>query len=175
MTFFHSRVILGGIATLSMQFPPTFAETYLDDEFVGIRPHIGVGYTSASGDGASGTSRHAGARVLLGAGGTKSYGLEVTYIDAYTQEDDKPDTEYLGVGIVLERKPFESFNIGIGTIGYLGIGDNTDNTFGIVATVAWEPDYPGMLKPFIGYRSDMIFDDSTLTIHSITAGIRLRF
>jgi hypothetical protein len=170
MTFFHSPIILSGIAILSMLSPPTFA-----DEFVGIRPHIGVGYATASGNGASGTSFHVGTRILFGAEQDKYYGLEVTYIDAYASEDDEPDTQYLAVGVVLERKMFKSFNAGVGTIGYLGIGDNSDNPFGLVATLAWEPEYKGMIIPFISFRSDLIFDDSTIDINSLSAGIRLRF
>ncbi len=159
-----------GIAVLSMLSVPTWAE-----KGILIRPHLGMGYSKASGEGASGTSTHIGSRFLLNVGGNKSYGLEVTYIDAYARQDDKPDTEYLAVGIVLEQKPFESFNMGIGTIGYLGIGDNTNNPFGIVTNLGWEPEYKGNITPYISLRSEWIFDDTTLKINTLSAGIRFRF
>jgi hypothetical protein len=159
-----------GIAVLSMLSVPTWAENGIL-----IRPHLGMGYTNASGEGASGTSTLIGSRFMLSAGGNKSYGLEVSYIDAYARQDDKPDTEYLAVGIVLEQKPFESFNMGIGTIGYLGIGDNTNNPFGIVTNFGWEPEYKGNITPYISFRSEWIFDDSTLKINTLSAGIRFRF
>ena len=165
-----SSVVLG-TTTLSMLSLPAFADNFL------IRPHIGVGQTSVSGDGEDGTSFHVGSRFLLSAGtGTnRSYGLEVTYIDAYASEDEQPETQYLGVGFVLEQKPFESFNMGIGTIGYVGIGDNTNNPFGIVTNLGWEPELKGMITPFISFRSELIFDDSTIHMNTLSVGIRLRF
>jgi len=168
----YSRLVCVGVAALSMVSLPTLAAE--SDEFF-IRPHAGVGYTSASGDGASGTSFHAGARFLLGAGGNKLYGLEVTYIDAYAFDDDKPDTEYLAVGIVLEKKVARVFNMSIGTIGYFGLGDNTNNPFGLMTNLGWEPEYKGMITPFITFRTDLIFDESTINMSSLSVGIRFRF
>jgi len=167
-------VLFFGATALSMLSLPAFAGDFF------IRPHIGVGQTSVSGDGEDGTSFHIGSRFLLSAGTSTNryYGIEVTYIDAYASGDDKPDMQYIGVGIVLEQKPFESFesfNMGIGTIGYVGIGDNTDNPFGIVANLGWEPEYRGMITPFISFRSDLIFDDSTVQMNTLSAGIRLQF
>ncbi len=171
ITSYKVVIMSVGIAAMSMLSLPTFAE---NDGFL-VRPHFGVGYTSASSDGASGTSVHVGSRFLLGTGGNKYYGLEVTYIDAYAFDDDKPDTEYLAVGIVLEQKLVKAFNMSIGTIGYIGIGENTNNPFGIVTNLGWEPEYKGRITPFITFRSDLIFDDSTLNMNTISAGIRFRF
>lgn len=174
ISFYSIILFLFWLTNLLVLSLPAFA----DDFFV--RPHIGVGQTSVSGDGEDGTSFHVGSRFLLSAGTNTNryYGLEVTYIDAYAFKDNKPDMQYIGVGIVLEQKPFEflkSFNMGIGTIGYIGIGDNTDNPFGIVTNLGWEPEYKGMIVPFISFRSEFIFDDSTVTMNTLSAGIRLKF
>jgi hypothetical protein len=159
-----------GIALLFIISFPSWAE-----KGILIRPHLGMGYTDVSGEGASGMARLIGSRFLLSAGGNKSYGLEVSYIEAYAGKDDKPDTDYLAVGIVLEKKPFESFNMGIGTIGYLGMGDNSDNPFGIVTNLGWEPEYKGNITPYISFRSEWIFDENIFKINTLTAGMRFRF
>lgn len=65
--------------------------------------------------------------------------------------------------------------MGIGTIGYVGIGDNTDNPFGIVTNLGWEPEDMGMITPFVSFRSELIFDDSTVHMNTLSAGIRFQF
>ncbi|MBI4721762.1 MAG: hypothetical protein HY769_01970 [Candidatus Stahlbacteria bacterium] len=131
-----------------------------------FRPHVGVGYTTSYGKGIDGLGYHIGGRWLLEANSNQKYSLEITYIKAVVSEN----RNYVAIGIVLEQKKFNWFNMSIGTIGYINTQENT-KPFGIVTNLGWEPKTIGHLKPFVTYRSEWIFDKVLLGIDSISIGI----
>lgn len=130
-----------------------------------FRPSAGVGYTTSYGKGIAGLGYHIGGRFLLEANPNQKYGLEITYIRAVASES----RDYVAMGIVLEQRKFNWFNMSIGTIGYINIREST-YPFGIVTNLGWEPRASGRLKPFVTYRSEWIFDKVFLGINSISIG-----
>jgi penicillin V acylase-like amidase (Ntn superfamily) len=123
-----------------------------------IRPHFGYGNQNTT---------HYGARILLNSSNTQAYGLEVT--EFKTKDDD-----FLAIGIVLEQRLWEWFNMSIGTIGYFD--HKNQNSIGLVSNLGWEPNNHIPFRPFITYRNDIIFaKDKTETLHSISAGFKFEF
>jgi intein/homing endonuclease len=131
-----------------------------------FRPNIGVGYTTSYGKGIYGFGYHIGGRFLLEANSNQKYGVEITYITAVASKN----RDYVAIGIILEQRKFNWFNMSIGTIGYINLQENT-NPFGIVTNLGWELKTIGGLKPFITYRAEWIFDEVLLGINSISVGI----
>lgn len=127
-----------------------------------FRPHFGYG--SLDGENIS----HYGSRILLPAGEIRRWGLEVTKFDG-------DDNEFTALGIVLEQRLFEWFNMSIGTIGYFDYGRDPENLIGLTTNLGWEPDNHIPFKPFITYRNDIIFDKDTDVIHSISVGFSFEF
>jgi hypothetical protein len=134
---------------------------------VSFRPNVGIGYTTSYGKGIDGLGCHLGGRFLLDANSNQKYGLEITYIKAVASEN----RDYVAIGIVLEQRKFDWFNMSIGTIGYINTQENT-NPFGIVTNLGWEPKTSGYFKPFVTYRSEWIFDKVILGINSISIGLK---
>ena len=123
-----------------------------------IRPYFGYG---------SNENSHYGARVLLNSSNTQAYGLE------FTQFKSKDD-DFSAIGIVLEQRLWNWFNMSIGTVGYFDYKD--ENVIGLVSNLGWEPDNHIPFRPFVTYRNDMIFGkDKTDTIHSISVGLKFEF
>jgi len=135
-----------------------------------VRPHAGIGYATSFGAGDSGWITHAGGRVLLSANGTQSYGLEASYIDVHESNGNR---QFVAVGVVLEQRRWECFNMSIGTIGYVGLGQNHGNPFGLVTNLGWEPHW-GRWSPFVTYRGDWIFRSPILEADSLSAGVTIR-
>ncbi len=138
-----------------------------------LRPHAGLGYGSTlGGGGPAGIALHAGGRVLLAANPMQVYGVEATYLRV--RASDGTHEERLAVGILLEQRLWDWFNMSIGTIGYLGLASAPGNPFGIVTNLGWEPRW-GPVSPFVTYRSDWIFADPTVSVSSLSAGATVRF
>ena len=125
-----------------------------------IRPHFGYG---------SSNSRHYGARILLNSSDIQAYGLEIT--------DFKSDNNHFqAVGIVLEQRLWEWFNMSIGTVGYLNYGEKRENIIGLVSNLGFEPNNHIPFRPFITYRSDTIFaKEKTKLLHSVSVGFKFEF
>ncbi|MDI6642361.1 MAG: hypothetical protein QME68_08660 [Elusimicrobiota bacterium] len=140
--------------------------SYMPVNAASFRPHNGVGYTTSYGKGINGVGYHIGGRFLLETNPNQKYGIEITYITAVASEN----RDYVAIGIVLEQRKFNWFNMSIGTIGYINIQENV-NPFGIVTNLGWEPKTTGRLRPFITYRSEWVFDKVILGINSISMGI----
>ena len=125
-----------------------------------VRPHFGFGNSGSS---------HYGARVLLSAGGNKKYGFEFSKFK--TNSD-----EFSSVGIILEQKLWEWFNMSIGTIGYFDYAKDNQNVVGLTSNLGWEPNNHIPFKPFVSYRNDMVFSkDTTDIFHSISVGFNFEF
>jgi penicillin V acylase-like amidase (Ntn superfamily) len=127
-----------------------------------FRPHFGYG----SLDGKN--IPHYGGRLLLPAGEIRRWGLEFTKFDS-------DDSKFTALGIVLEQRLFEWFNMSIGTVGYFDYGKDSDNVIGLTTNLGWEPDNHIPFKPFITYRNDVIFDKDTDVLHSISVGFSFEF
>ena len=127
-----------------------------------FRPHFGYGSIDGK------VISHYGGRILLGTGKNKKYGLEFT---KFRNSINK----FTSIGIVLEQRLFEWFNMSIGTVGYFDYGKSNENIIGLITNLGWEPNNHIPFKPFITYRNDVIFDSNTKVIHSISAGFSFEF
>jgi len=136
-----------------------------------IRPHVGGGYGSELENESSGNLLHVGGRVLLSANEKQSYGVETTYLRVPAKG---AHADYLAVGIVLEQRLWNWFNMSIGTVGYVGLSSRTGNPFGIVTNLGWEPSW-GRISPFVTYRSDWIFSNPVVNASSLSVGATLQF
>ena len=67
------------------------------------------------------------------------------------------------------------FNISAGAVRYFNYRDTSEDLFGIAANVGWEPDNHIPLKPFVTFRSDIVFDNRVEFLSSITAGLTWSF
>ena len=131
-----------------------------------VRPQIGYGrIDSLNNDNIS----HAGLRVLFNAGDNKRYGLEATKFSLNDGGD------FSSLGIVLEQRLWDWFNMSIGTVGYLNYGLDSKNPVGLMTNLGWEPSNYKTIKPFITYRNDIIFSENTDIVHSLSIGISFSF
>ncbi|MBL0703757.1 MAG: linear amide C-N hydrolase [Sulfurospirillum sp.] len=137
-------------------------ENKLDDTSfaIQIRPHFGYG---------SEETEHYGLRVLLKSNENQAFGLELT-------EFKNGSDEFQAIGILLEQRLWNWFNMSIGTVGYFNYGLNNQNPTGLMTNLGWEPNNSTPLKPFITYRGDTIFaKEETKNLHSISIGFKLEF
>lgn len=128
---------------------------------VSIRPQVGYGIDD---------SKHLGLRILLKSSPSmeQAYGLEITQFK--TTND-----EFTAIGIILEQRQFGWFNNSIGTIGYLNYGEDNQNIFGLVTNLGFEPKTNNFFKPFISFRTDLIFTKSINHIYSLSIGYKFNF
>jgi len=133
-----------------------------------VRPQIGYGYSDSKTLN-RGSIYHVGIRILLDAGETKRYGLEVSRFNRSDGDN------YTSSGIILEQRLWGWFNMSIGTIGYFGYGLNSNNVIGLTTNLGWEPVSNGTLKPFVTYRNDVIFSRETDISHSVSLGLAFDF
>ena len=136
-----------------------------------VKPHGGVGYASPSQGGEGSSCRHVGTRLLLPAGDTRAFGLEVTHIDVDVSADELVDTQYIAMGIVLEMTLWDHFNMAIGTIGYAGCGDNTANPFGIIQNLGWESSIGDRIDYYVTWRAERVFDDPGVSMNSLSLAV----
>ena len=158
-------VAVTAVLVLAMHASPAHA--------VGLRvkPHGGVGYAAVSEGGEGSSCRHVGVRLLMPASYTRAFGLELTHIDVDVSSDESVDTQYVAVGIVLEQTLWGHFNMAIGTIGYVGSGDNTANPFGLVQSLGWESDIGDRIDYYVVWRSEHVFDDPGVTMNSLSLAV----
>ncbi len=72
---------------------------------------------------------------------------------------------------MLELTVLGGFNLGIGTLGYVGVGGTDGNPFGVVTNLGWEPGWTSPVRPFLTLRTEWIFDRATYNLMSLSAGI----
>jgi hypothetical protein len=151
----------------------------VDDEGEGrvlfIRPHAGIGWASAYNRSGNALALHAGGRVLfpapLSPTVAATFGLEATYLQLDITGGDVFTERYAAVGVVLELTVVKGFNLGIGTLGYIGVGGSDRNPFGVVTNLGWEPTWQSCVRPYITLRTEWIFDQATYNVMSLSAGI----
>ena len=90
-----------------------------------IRPQVGYGYYDSSTSNDTGNMYHYGARVLLDAGETQRYGLEISKFKIEGGRD------FTAFGIILEESFWGWFTASIGTVGYFDYIDDSNNPIGL--------------------------------------------
>ena len=112
-----------------------------------------------------------GGRILFQAGEFQRFGLEATYLDLDISSGDAFHERYVVLGVVLEMTLFDNFLLGIGTVGYVGLGDTDGKPFGIVTNLGWEPAWKTTVLPFVTLRTEWVFDDVVFSVLSLSVGI----
>lgn len=134
-----------------------------------LRPQVGYGYIDSLDSKNSGNLSHIGMRLLLNTDGNKRYGLETTKLNLGSRKS------FYSLGIVLEQRLWNWFNMSIGTVGYFNYTTRSDNPVGLMTNLGWEPDNNNILKPFITYRNDVIFAENIDIVHSLSVGLSFEF
>ena len=134
-----------------------------------VRPQAGYGYMGSLDSSNRGNISHAGLRILLSAGESRRYGLEAT---RFRLNDSG---SFSSLGIVLEQRLWDWFNMSIGTIGYFNYGVGSKNPVGLMTNLGWEPSNYKNFKPFITYRNDIILPENTDIVHSLSIGVTFSF
>jgi hypothetical protein len=130
-----------------------------------IRPDASVGFFNA-GD-KHGVSFSYGGKVILMANDFQRYGVLVNHL--VLSEDS-----YLTVGVFLEQVVFHYFNMGIGTVGYIGL-KNDENPFGIYTHLGFEYPVAARFYFLAAYQSEMIFGPSLIMNNALMLGIGIGF
>ncbi|MBT8469713.1 MAG: hypothetical protein KJN97_13290 [Deltaproteobacteria bacterium] len=140
-----------------------------------IRPHAGVGWAAGYNRSGDALALHAGGRILFPAplspkvGAT--FGLEATYLQLDITGRNIFSERYAAVGVVLEMTVVRGFNLGIGTLGYIGVGGTDRNPFGVVTNLGWEPAWESRVRPYITLRTEWVFDQATYNVLSLSVGV----
>ena len=134
-----------------------------------VRPQAGYGYFDSPISDGQGSIYHVGARILLKAGEIQRYGLEISRFNIENGDD------FTSLGIVLEQRLLDWFNMSIGTVGYFDYGVDSANLVGLMTNLGWEPSWDNPLQPFITYRNDIIFSNKTNIVYSLSIGVTFKF
>ena len=137
-----------------------FAQTVM------VRPSMAIGYYTS--DGQRGLSYNYGGKVLLMANNFQRYGILINHLTL------PGDRSYLSTGIYLEQVLFGHFNMGIGTVGYISLGD-LDNTFGLYTHLGFEKPFARRFHFLITYQSEMIFSRRVAINSSLMFGAGVLF
>lgn len=153
------------------------AQTEADGErrVLFIRPHAGVGWAAGYNRSGDALALHAGGRILFPAPISPkveaTFGLEATYLQLDITGRDIFSERYAAVGVVLELTVAGGFNLGIGTLGYVGVGETDRNPFGVVTNLGWEPAWESRVRPYITLRTEWVFDQATYNVLSLSVGV----
>ena len=168
------RYVMVACLTLMVFSKAAHAAGYVDN--LDVRPDIGYGY-AASKDGKRGMGYHAGVRILSAVRSIsnptpdKRWGLEISSVAPFESKGALKHEKYTAVGIVLEQVLPARIVATIGTIGYRGVDQNKSNPFGVIYGFAWEPQITGKMRFSAGLRAETIYDTSTISRYSLTAGL----
>jgi hypothetical protein len=130
-----------------------------------VRPEASVGFFNA-GD-THGMSYSYGGKVILMANNSQRYGVLVDHLVLSGES-------YLTVGIFLEQLVFRYFNMGIGTVGYIGL-KNDENPFGIYTHLGFEYPFTGRFYFLAAYQSEMIFGSPLIMNNALIMGVGIGF
>jgi hypothetical protein len=104
---------------------------------------------------------------------SRAYGFEVGHHRAFKYSAGA--SEYISVGLIVERL-FWGFLVGqIGTVGYIGIGNNDGNPFGLRASPGLEYAVGKNTTFSLFFRQDFIFDDEFIYARSLELGVGFKF
>ena len=138
----------------------------LSAQTVMFRPEAAVGFFSNENE--KGLSYSYGGKIILMANNFQRYGILINHL---VFNNDK---SYLSTGIYLEQVVFSYFNMGIGTVGYIGLSDN-QNPFGLYTHLGFEYPFANRFHVLAAYRSDMIFSQPFTTNNAFMLGIGIHF
>jgi hypothetical protein len=130
-----------------------------------IRPDASIGFFNA-GD-TCGLSFSYGGKIILMANNFQRYGVMVNHL-VLSKES------YLTVGVFLEQLVFKYFNMGIGTVGYIGL-KNAGNPFGLYTHLGFEYPFTARFYFLAAYQSDMIFGSPLIMNNALMLGIGIGF
>jgi hypothetical protein len=137
-----------------------------------ITPNAAVGYYSALGnDDLKGLSYSYGLKIILPANEFQRYGV---LVDALTLSGDD-DIIFLRTGIYLEQVVFRFFNMGIGTVGYIGLTRGAANPFGLYTHLGFEYPFTKNLLAAAFYQSEWIFDSPVISNNAFMVSVSVRF
>ncbi len=102
----------------------------------------------------------------------KRAGISITEVSPFESKPELRHLKYLAVGIMLEQTLPKDFVITIGTLGYIGLGNNKNNPFGLNTEFGWEPGLGNTMQGFVALRVETIYDTSTISRYSASAGIK---
>lgn len=126
----------------------------------------------ASRDGQHQGSSEWGVDLMLSANHLQRYGLRVTSLDIDTPGKRM---KYICTGVMIEMVAFGGFRMEMGTVGFVGRGDNSgSNPFGLASFLGYEKRL-GRLNLSVGYDSKTIFSKPAITIHSLGMGVGVHF
>ena len=135
-------------------------------QILAIRPNASAGYYKEGST--RGMSYSYGGNILLMANEFQRYGILLNHL---TLEDNK---SYLSVGIILEQILFRYFNMGIGTVGYIGL-QSYENPFGLYSHLGFEYPFAKRFHFLIAYKSDFIFSRQFISNNAVIAGGAVQF
>jgi hypothetical protein len=139
-------------------------------ETVLVRLNLGGG--QATRDGARHGNLELGGDLLLSANASQRYGLRVSSLDLDVAGRHE---RYLCTGIVLEMVVHRWLRMEIGTVGFIGRGDQSgSNPFGLVSFVGYEK-RAGALTYSIGYDSKYVFGRRAITVNNLGVGLGVHF
>ena len=130
-----------------------------------VRPDASVGFFNASDT--HGMSYSYGGKVILMANNSQRYGVLVDHLVLSGES-------YLTVGIFLEQLVFKYFNMGIGTVGYIGL-KNDKNPFGIYTHLGFEYPFAARFSFLVAYQSEMIFGSPLIMNNALIMGVGIGF
>jgi hypothetical protein len=142
-----------------------------------VRPEVGYGY-AFSKDHERGMGYHAGVRILSNvsslssATSDKRWGIEISSVSPFESKESLSHKKYVAVGIIVEQTLPHQFVAAIGTLGYIGVDQNKNNPFGLLTEIGWEPKIGGNAHLFAAVRYESIYDTSTITRYSLSAGMK---
>ena len=131
-----------------------------------FQPEATVGFYN--NENAEGLSYSYGGKIILMSNLFQRYGILINHL---VFNNDK---SYLSIGIYLEQVLFSYFNMGIGTVGYIGLSDNK-NPFGLYTHLGFEYPFANRFHVLVAYRSDMIFSQPFTTNNAFMLGIGIHF
>lgn len=148
---------------------------YIDN--LEIRPDVGYGY-AVSKDHKEGMGYHAGVRILSDVRSfstptlQKRWGIYIAEVSPFESKSALRHEKYLAFGIMLEQTLPKDFVITIGTLGYIGMDQNKNDPYGLLTEIGWEPMIGPQSQLFAALRYETIYDTSTITRYSLSAGIK---
>jgi len=168
-------LLVGAVSLASASAGASELEPDPNRRVVFLRPHAGVGWASAYNRSGNALALHAGGRLLFPAPLSPTidakFGIEATYVQLDITANEIFTERYAAVGVVLEMTVVGGFNLGIGTLGYVGVAGTDRNPFGVVTNLGWEPTWNTRARPSITMRTEWIFDVATYNVLSLSVGV----
>lgn len=116
-----------------------------------VLPFTGFGFGLHNGE--TGSLFRAGSMFLLRADEKKQFGITGAFIRYMPSEGESP-VDFGLVGIQLRMQPSRFFSSSIGTVGYLGLKNASENYFGVSTKLDFKPFEKAGL--WIGFDTDFI-------------------